>query len=230
MNKVCITCSTELKMPYQKKYCSKKCKSKDFYDRNGHKAQYSKKQERGTLRKVFFIRLLGGKCENCGYNKNTAALDFHHIKDKNFQLDTRTLSNLSFDNLKKESENCILLCANCHREFHNNLDRFLLSEYDNLSNVEILKLIKKITYEKKYCKECNKQLWYKNTTNLCKECFRNTYYNVLKIDTRKVEWPSKEILEEEIKTIPFTKLGNKYGVSDNAVRKWCKRYGINYKK
>jgi len=25
------------------------------------------------------------------------------------------------------------------------------------------------------------------------------------------------------------KVGKKYGVSDNAVRKWCKRYGLPYK-
>lgn len=24
-------------------------------------------------------------------------------------------------------------------------------------------------------------------------------------------------------------LGRKYGVSDNAIRKWCKQYGIDYK-
>jgi hypothetical protein len=28
----------------------------------------------------------------------------------------------------------------------------------------------------------------------------------------------------------FSALGRKYGVSDNAIRKWCKYYGIEYKK
>ena len=29
------------------------------------------------------------------------------------------------------------------------------------------------------------------------------------------------------KTMPYTKVGIKYGVSDNAIRKWLKAYGIN---
>ena len=39
--------------------------------------------------------MFGGKCEVCGYNKNAAALHFHH-KDpgaKSFKLDVRALSN-----------------------------------------------------------------------------------------------------------------------------------------
>jgi hypothetical protein len=38
--------------------------------------------------------------------------------------------------------------------------------------------------------------------------------------------PRKEVLIEEIKTTSFLQLGKKYGVSDNAVRKWAKSYGI----
>lgn len=38
--------------------------------------------------------------------------------------------------------------------------------------------------------------------------------------------PRKEVLLEEIKTTSFVQLGKKYGVSDNAVRKWAKNYGI----
>jgi len=38
--------------------------------------------------------------------------------------------------------------------------------------------------------------------------------------------PDKETLLKEIKTTSFVQLGKKYGVSDNAVRKWAKKYGI----
>jgi len=44
--------------------------------------------------------------------------------------------------------------------------------------------------------------------------------------SRKVIRPSKEQLAQEISTIPMTVIGEKYGVSDNAVRKWAKSYGI----
>lgn len=34
--------------------------------------------------------------------------------------------------------------------------------------------------------------------------------------------PSKEELEKNIYNIPFTKIGEMYGVTDNAVKKWCR--------
>jgi transposase-like protein len=43
---------------------------------------------------------------------------------------------------------------------------------------------------------------------------------------RKVVRPSKEQLENLVMEIPLTKIGRQFGVSDNAVRKWCKSYGI----
>lgn len=38
--------------------------------------------------------------------------------------------------------------------------------------------------------------------------------------------PPKEELEKLVEEFPFTKLGELFGVSDNAVRKWCKKDGI----
>ena len=67
------------------------------------------------------IRLKGAKCEYCGYNKNYAALEFHHPNpyEKNFQLDIRTLSNRRWDAVIIEAKKCLLLCSNCHAEEHN---------------------------------------------------------------------------------------------------------------
>lgn len=45
-------------------------------------------------------------------------------------------------------------------------------------------------------------------------------------DRRKVERPSKEILEKLIADMPMSSIAKKYGVSDNSVRKWAKSYGI----
>lgn len=45
---------------------------------------------------------------------------------------------------------------------------------------------------------------------------------------KKVPRPSKEQLEDDLKNkSSMLSLGRKYGVSDNAVRKWIKEYGIN---
>ena len=59
------------------------------------------------------------KCEVCGYHKSLAALEFHHKnpKEKDFFLSDRNLT-LSWGEIQKELDKCVLLCANCHREEH----------------------------------------------------------------------------------------------------------------
>lgn len=47
-----------------------------------------------------------------------------------------------------------------------------------------------------------------------------------KLKLRKVVRPSKEDLQKMIEKIPMVKIAKKYGISDVAVKKWCKRYGI----
>jgi len=47
-----------------------------------------------------------------------------------------------------------------------------------------------------------------------------------RVETRKVVWPSSDELEEMIKTMSYCAIGRKYGVSDNAIRKWAKSYEI----
>jgi hypothetical protein len=42
--------------------------------------------------------------------------------------------------------------------------------------------------------------------------------------SRKVERPSYDVLMQEIAETSFLAVGKKYGVSDNAVRKWVKTY------
>lgn len=61
----------------------------------------------------------GGSCINCGYSKCRAALEFHHLESdlKEFELSRKTNLN---NEVKLELDKCILVCANCHREIHNN--------------------------------------------------------------------------------------------------------------
>ena len=49
------------------------------------------------------------------------------------------------------------------------------------------------------------------------------------IPRRKYIWPSREELLEAIKTKSFAALGREGDVSANAVRNWCKSYGIDPK-
>lgn len=106
----CKICKTELTKT-QRMYCSTKCKSKGHYDdhvrnRNTTFSQFKRADER----KKEFIEMKGGGCQHCGYNKNYAALDFHHLGKKNFSMDSRNIGNRSLESLLKELKNCELLC------------------------------------------------------------------------------------------------------------------------
>lgn len=73
-------------------------------------------------------------------------------------------------------------------------------------------------YKKYYCKECNTEIQIaKNKSGLCVKCVSK--YGGL--NRRKVKnRPSKEQLLKEIEESSFLAVGRKYGVSDNAIRKW----------
>ena len=72
--------------------------------------------------------------------------------------------------------------------------------------------------------------------NVCPNCGQYKDHNAklcLKcshIASRKVERPSKEVLFELITTKTFVDIGKIYGVSDNAVRKWCKDYSLPFRR
>lgn len=83
----------------------------------------------------------------------------------------------------------------------------------------------------------NKPTQFERVSYLCAQCGKNEVYQEGTIcsacdafNRRKVSRPSREELKSIIRTESFVSLGKKYGVSDNAVRKWCKNYGLPYKK
>ena len=72
--------------------------------------------------KIRAFEYLGGVCCKCGYKKNYAALDIHHITPLEKTLNSSGRSRCydgSWEKIKKELDSCILVCANCHRELHN---------------------------------------------------------------------------------------------------------------
>ena len=69
------------------------------------------------------------------------------------------------------------------------------------------------------CKNCG--IFISRGGEFCKECS----YKM----KRKVERPPRDILKFDIRNYPFIKLSEKYGVTDNAIRKWCKSYNLPYK-
>lgn len=109
--RTCTRCESPL-TGFQKKFCSDTCKNAKY--------QYSYQKRKRYSRKLELIKLKGGKCDICGYNKNAAALAFHHIipENKGFKMNSRNLCSKSWTEILKESEKCQLLCHNCHMEIH----------------------------------------------------------------------------------------------------------------
>lgn len=95
-------------------------------------------------------------------------------------------------------QNLRFLCPNCH------------SQTENFAGKATKKLY--------FCKKCKKEKKFK-TSNFCLKCASE--------NNRKVERPSKEILQKEILEYPIELIGRKYGVSGNAIRKWCKSYELS---
>lgn len=164
--------------------------------------------KRRRLLKIKAVEYKGGCCIKCGYNKCITALEFHHVdpSGKDFALsgDGQTRS---WEIIKIEIDKCILVCANCHREIH-----------DSLINKEkpVERVVAKIN---KSCLTCNKEFIVGATDNNKQYCSQNCY----KFSIRKVkERPSKEQILDELKNSSYIQIGKKYGVSDNAIRKWLK--------
>lgn len=69
--------------------------------------------------KQLAIEYKGGSCVKCRYNKYYGALEFHHLdpNEKDFSI-SKSGHCTSWEKVKIELDKCILVCANCHREIH----------------------------------------------------------------------------------------------------------------
>lgn len=101
-------------------------------------------------------------------------------------------------------ENLRLICPNCH------------SQTDNFAGKNRLN-VKRI-----YC-ECGKRVSGYKANQKCSSCASTQ----LQYSKRKIERPNKQKLEELLWEKPTTHIAKEYGVSDKAVEKWSKIYGIS---
>ena len=161
-------------------------------------------------KKMFAVEQFGGKCQICGYDKCISALDFHHVdKTSKKENPAYVIMRWSWKKAKTELEKCILVCSNCHREIHfKSMDISLMNLVSPWIEVE--------------CQCCKKKFSTKiNNQRFCSNGCRGY------MDRKVVNRPTKEDLEKLINDkVPWLQMGRMFGVTDNAVRKWARKYGI----
>lgn len=109
-------------------------------------------------------------------------------------------------------ENIELLCPNCHSL----TDTFAGKNIKNKKNKRINK-----DDSKDMCPICGKNLKQKKS-KMCSECYKEERNKQLKeID--------RDLLKNEIRIYPMTVVGKNHMVSDNTIRKWCKKLNLPYK-
>jgi len=187
--------------------------------------------------KLFSTGLKEYKCEKCGrthWEGEQISLQLHHING---------------DNTDNRLENLQILCPNCHSQTdnycgaNNRHDDVNKKYYCRCCGKEIDKT------QTGLCEECYEALVTGNLDvthmlphprvrhySICADCGKQIDSHSTRCDEcskklqRKVERPSKEELSQLLQKSNFSAIGRTYGVSDNAVRKWCKYYDLPYRK
>lgn len=113
----------------QKKYYQEnkeKCKKarQKHYQENKEKYKKLSKKRQHLWKKIIEKYYGEIKCQICGYNKNFAAIEFHHKipNEKEYALGRLfhyKPTSERIEILKEELKKGHFLCANCHREIHN---------------------------------------------------------------------------------------------------------------
>lgn len=77
-----------------------------------------KQREDKRTRKLWAIKYLGEKCNECKNTFHPSIYEFHHVDPETKDKDPSKMMSLSLLRLTNELDKCILLCANCHRLIH----------------------------------------------------------------------------------------------------------------
>ena len=115
MKRICEICSKQFETNSLTRiycYCSGESTRSDNNTRKHQKTILRKSM------KLQAIKLLGGKCSICGYDRCVDALEFHHTNPNVKEFKLGSGNTMSWKDYRKEALKCILVCSNCHKEIH----------------------------------------------------------------------------------------------------------------
>jgi len=159
------------------------------------------------------VEAFGGSCAICGYNKCNASLSLHHLNplEKDFSFNRLRANPKSWNKIVEELRKCVLLCHNCHNEYHagvtsipDDAPRFneTFSKYGKIQEIDVMD----------HCPICNKL-----KSELKKHCSQSCA-NKSKI---KFDWDSIDLLEES-KTKTNIQIAEELGLSDSIISRKLK--------
>ena len=175
------------------------------------KSERVKKWRENTKNRI--IASMGGKCCICGYKKCPRSLDLHHLNPatKEIGMGKIMAHPVAWTRIVKELRKCVLICSNCHGEYHDGLIKIpknaakFNEEYAN-------KNFRRANWSS--CPICGKSKPpYKIT------CSRNCAAR----KARKVDWEKHDILKMKQRGLSNIAIADIVGVSDMAVRKRLKK-------
>lgn len=153
--------------------------------------------------------LFNHQCSTCGCTKWFGA-------DIPLELD-----HIDGDNKNNNLSNIRLLCPNCHAMTDNYRGRNIKRQPKRIVGVVSSHPNQKRGCGKNVCLDCGVEC--SRQSLRCKSCAASESQN------GKRKRPSKEqLLKDKEELRFFTRIGKKYSVSDNAVRKWFVYYDVSY--
>ena len=193
-------------------------------------------KEKRLLKKSRLVDIMGGCCQNCNYNNSLYALEFHHLdpSKKKYTITDYLLKPL--EEQVEELKKCVLLCSNCHRAYHGGdiLKSFVCSFNEEKALFYIQKekeerfLASSSLKELKKCPVCGKTIFSSRNKYCGKECYNigRSKVKPKKFADKELFLPDRKELKDLIRFTPFTRIGQKYKVDDNTIRKWCDKYNL----
>lgn len=91
---------------------------------------------------------------------------------------------------------------------------------------KIVPRIRKKVELKTACIKCGKETKSKIKNYICRTCKQKLKRREKSTNNPQGIKPTREMLQQHLKTMNYTQISIYYGVADNTIRRWCKEYGL----